>query len=67
MRLLNENEAAALLNCSIHKLQKDRRTGSDLPFLKVGRSVRYDLSDVEAYIESRKFTSTSQYQGGCDE
>lgn len=66
MRLLTEKEAAALLNCSIHKLQRDRRIGSPIPFLKIGRSVKYRLSDIEAYLEKQRFTSTSQYPGGQD-
>ena len=64
MRLLTEKEAAALLNCSIHKLQRDRRIGSPIPYLKIGRSVKYRQSDIEAYLEAQRFTSTSEYTGG---
>lgn len=62
--LLHEKEAARFLGCSIFKLQKDRRIGSPIPYIKVGRSVRYKLQDIEAYLESQRFTSTSQYGGG---
>lgn len=60
--LLNEREAAYLLGCSMHKLQKDRRTGSPIPFLKIGRCVRYRKEDLEAYIARRTFISTSEYK-----
>jgi len=63
MTLLNETKAAQLLGCSIHKLQKDRRIGSPIPYIKVGRSVKYRLSDIEAYLEKQRFTSTSEYGG----
>jgi hypothetical protein len=45
-------------------MQRDRRIGSPIPYVKVGRSVRYKLADVEAYLEAQRFTSTSQYVGG---
>ena len=64
MKLLSETEAALKLGCSIHKMQKDRRIGSPVPFIKIGRSVRYKLADIEAYLEQQRFTSTSQYNGG---
>lgn len=60
-QLLCEKEVAALLNCSVFKLQRDRRVGSPIPFKKVGRSVKYSLADVESYLERQSFTSTSQY------
>jgi hypothetical protein len=63
MKLLNELEAAELLNCSIHKLQKDRRIGSPIQYRKVGRAVRYALADIEAYLTKQTFSSTSQYGG----
>jgi len=62
-QLLNEREAACLLGCSQHKMQADRRKGSSVPYIKIGRSVRYRTSDLEAYIERQTFTSTSEYEG----
>ena len=62
--LISEKEAARLLDVSVHKLQKDRRQGSPLPFVKVGRSVKYRKQDIENYIEQQMFSSTSQYNVG---
>ena len=62
-KLLNEREAAHLLGCSVHKLQKDRRKGSPIVFLKIGRSVKYRKEDIETYLENQRFTSTSEYGG----
>ncbi|MCB1783732.1 MAG: helix-turn-helix domain-containing protein [Alphaproteobacteria bacterium] len=65
-KLLTEKDAAQMLGCSVHKMQKDRRIGSPLPFVKIGRSVKYRLSDLESYIEQQSYTSTAQYNGGHD-
>lgn len=61
--LVSEQAAAAYLGCSIYKLQRDRRIGAGPEFIKVGRSVRYDVRCLEIYLNSRTFTSTSQYGG----
>ena len=63
MKLLNEKQAAIFLGCSIYKLQRDRRIGSSVPFIKIGRNVRYKLSDLEAYINAQTFNSTSEFGG----
>lgn len=64
MTLLNEKEAAIFLGCSIHKMQRDRRKGSPVRFVKIGSSVKYRMSDLENYIQSQTFNSTSEYGGG---
>lgn len=63
MRLLNEKEAAIFLGCSIHKMQRDRRKGSPIRFVKIGANVRYKLCDLESYVQSQTFNSTSEYGG----
>jgi len=64
--LVNETKASQLLGCSVAKMQKDRRLSSPIPYYKVGRSVKYKLSDIEQYLEQQRFTSTSQYGGRND-
>ena len=52
--LLSEHEAAELLTCSPGTLSVWRSTGRyNLPFLKVGRMVRYRRSDLLAWLENR--------------
>jgi excisionase family DNA binding protein len=52
--LLNEKEAAQLLATSVGTLQVWRSTGRyGIPFVKIGRLVRYKRADLEAWIESR--------------
>jgi predicted site-specific integrase-resolvase len=52
--LLDEQAAAALLTVAPGTLGVWRSTGRyNLPFLKVGRAVRYRRSDLEAWLAAR--------------
>ncbi len=60
-QLLNTRQAAALIGMSVAFLERDRWAGAKVPYIKVGnRAVRYRMSDLMAYIESRMRHSTSQ-------
>lgn len=58
--LLTEKEAAGMLKISVHKMRQDRVKGTGMRFCRLGRCVRYRLSDVQAFIESHTFQSTSE-------
>ncbi len=58
--LANQQQVAAYLGCSTAKLERDRWAGTGIPYIKVGRLVRYRKSDVLAYVNGRLRTSTSQ-------
>ena len=52
--LLDEKQAAEHLTVSPGTLSVWRSTGRyNLPFVKVGRMVRYRLSDLNAWLEAR--------------
>lgn len=52
--LLTENEAAPFLDVSPSTLSVWRCTGRyGIPFIKIGRKVRYRRSDLVAWLESR--------------
>jgi len=52
--LLDETQAAQYLNVEARTLAVWRSTGRyDLPFVKIGRCVRYKKSDLDAWIEKR--------------
>lgn len=56
--LINEVQAAAILDTSIGTLQVWRSTGRyAIPFIKVGRNVRYSRKVLEAWLESRTRTN----------
>ena len=61
MNLLTTKQAANYLGVSAAFLERDRWAGAQIPFIKIGtRSVRYRLSDLDAYIESKVRVSTSE-------
>ena len=58
--LLDENEAAKLLSLAAGTLSVWRSTGRyGVPFVKVGRLVRYKRTDLEAWISSRTHASST--------
>ena len=59
--LLTEVQAAEFLNVSVRTLQSWRVSGiKKLPFIRVGRAIRYRLADLRAWIAENTFTSTTQ-------
>ena len=59
--LIKTDEAAKILACSKRKLEADRIRGCGIAFIKIGRSVRYDLQDLENYISNNRFSSTGNH------
>ena len=54
-------EAAAYLGMKAQTLAVWRTTGRYcLPFVRVGRSIRYRVSDLDAWMASRTATSNAQ-------
>ncbi len=54
-KLLTDREVAALLGVKPQTLAVWRSTKRyDLPYIKIGRSVKYDERDLEAFIASRR-------------
>ena len=64
--LLNESQAADLLNIKVPTLRRWRWAGKGPRFLKIGGAVRYDRADLEGFIASARRTSTSDTGGGGD-
>jgi excisionase family DNA binding protein len=60
MTLLTQREAAALLHLSERTLERFRVSGTGPRFVRLGRSVRYRLADIEAFIATRIVGSTSE-------
>lgn len=48
--LLTQTEVADYLRISHKTLERDRWLGQGLPFLKIGRAVRYRSTDLVAYV-----------------
>lgn len=58
--LLAPKQTAARTHLSTATLAKMRCYGNGPPYFKVGKFVRYDSNDVDAWMRSRRYTSTSQ-------
>lgn len=57
--LLDEKQVARIRRQSDRTIQKERLLGTGPPFLKIGRLVRYDPDDLEAWLKSKRRRSTS--------
>ncbi len=61
LRLLTEGETADLLGMTVSFLQARRIRGGGPPFIRVGsRTVRYDVRDLDRWIEKQRRESTSE-------
>lgn len=57
--LLTPEQTALILNISEGTLSVWRCTGRyDLPFIKIGRAVRYKKSDIDLFINNRTHNHT---------
>ncbi|MFN3955100.1 MAG: helix-turn-helix domain-containing protein [Pararhodobacter sp.] len=50
-KLMKQNEVAAYLGVSKQFLERDRWQGATIPYVKIGRGVRYRAEDVTQYVE----------------
>ncbi len=58
-RFLTEGQLAEELGISVRTLQGDRQRGTGIPFVKLGRTVRYNWDSVLVYIQKHERISTS--------
>jgi hypothetical protein len=49
--LFNQTTIAHVRDCSIATMERDRWAGGGIPFIKIGRSVKYRKSDVLQWLE----------------
>ena len=59
---LRTTEAASYMGVSESYLNKLRVYGGGPQFLKMGKRVSYDKSDLDVWMTARKRHSTSEYQ-----
>ena len=58
--LINEEHASTILKVSARTLQAWRVRGYGPKFIKVGRSVRYRLEDLQTFVNENVYQSTSE-------
>ena len=50
--LLTEKEVQEYYKINANTLQRNRSVGLGLPYVKLGRLVRYKVSDIEKYLDA---------------
>lgn len=53
-RLLNEKQVAELTGIGVQTLRNSRCRRRGLPYVKISKSIRYQLADILAFIEGRR-------------
>ena len=53
LKLVDERDLANRLSISVGKLRKDRLNQIGFPFVKIGRSIRYDINHVLNHLKSK--------------
>ena len=61
-RLITPEEASEILGVTAKSLSNSRYTGTGLqvPYIKLGKIIRYKESELEAYIEANTFNHTGE-------
>jgi hypothetical protein len=57
LQLVTEKETSDLIKVPLQTLRNHRSRGCGLPYLKLGRSVRYSLADIDNYLSARKIST----------
>lgn len=66
--LFSQDTVAAIRDCSLATIERDRWAGTGVPFVKIGRLVRYRKSDIYHWLEQhRAYRSTSQLQNAIQQ
>ena len=63
--LFSQETVAAIRDCSIATIERDRWIGIGVPFIKMGHLVRYRKAEIRAWLEKQvAVLSTSQFSRG---
>jgi hypothetical protein len=54
IRYLSERGTAEITGLSVQKLQQDRHFRRGIPYCKIGRTIRYSLQDIEAFMKGHR-------------
>lgn len=58
LELASERRLSKLIDVPVKTLQGQRLRGDGIPFVKIGRLVRYRMADVQRYLEEHTCRST---------
>lgn len=60
-RLLNQKQVSAMISMSEAWLEQCRFRGVGINYIKLGRSVRYRMSDVKQWLTSQTMSCDSKF------
>jgi len=60
--LLNEKQAALIACVSLSKLRSDRCQMAGIAYIKIGRSVRYKIEDIQEFIENNRIDPQRKFK-----
>lgn len=58
-RFLRTREAAAYIGLAAQTLNRWRHEGRPLPFSRLGRTVVYDVADLESFVSASKVNAST--------
>ena len=61
-RYLNEVQVSDMTGRALSTLRNERSRNEGIPYIKIGRSVRYDLADVICFMDSHKIMTNCRMQ-----
>jgi hypothetical protein len=59
---LTENDVSKITGVALSTLRNNRSKGRGIPYIKIGRSVRYDLEDVIEFMEIHKIETEKYWE-----
>ncbi len=62
MNLLSAEQVAELTGLALDTLAQWRSRRRGIPYLKIGRAVRYDLNDVQAYLRGCRVSVSDPHE-----
>ena len=62
VRFLTEKQVNQMTNRSLSTLRNERHLNRGIKYCKIGRSVRYELSDVLEFMRSRKIQTEERVE-----
>ena len=54
IQYIDEHQVSEITKMALSTLRNNRSKGRGFPYIKLGRSVRYDLQDVIEFMEAHK-------------
>ena len=59
---LTENDVSKITGVALSTLRNNRSKGRGIPYIKIGRSVRYGLEDVIEFMEIHKIETEKYWE-----